>query len=141
MPETILIGGLELRFLEDKKSTEGSLDMFEMTVQPNAKVPVPHYHENWDETIYGLAGTMHFRIDGREVALAPGQTAFIPRGIVHSFSNNGEEPARCLCVLCPGVLGPVYFREMAALLASPPPDPTKMKEVMLRYGLIPVPQG
>jgi hypothetical protein len=28
--------------------------VFEMTVQPNARVPVPHHHENWDETIYGL---------------------------------------------------------------------------------------
>ena len=23
-----------------------------MTVQPNARMPVAHYHESWDETIY-----------------------------------------------------------------------------------------
>jgi hypothetical protein len=39
--------------------------------------------------------------------------------------------------LTPGVLGPGYFREIAALLAGGAPDPVKMKEVMLRHGLHP----
>ena len=137
--ETIRMGGLELRFLRSKDETEGSLDMFEMTVRPDARMPVPHYHESWDETVYGLAGTTTWRIDGRDVALRPGHTAFIPRGTVHGFRNDTNDVASCLCVLTPGVLGPSYFREFAALLAGGTPDPTKMKETMLRHGLVPVP--
>jgi hypothetical protein len=38
------------------------------------------------------------------------------------------------------VLGQQYFKEMAALFSAGTPDPAKMKETMLRYGLIPVPQ-
>jgi hypothetical protein len=38
------------------------------------------------------------------------------------------------------VLGPGYFREIAALVAGGAPDPAKMKEIMLRYGLVPAPQ-
>lgn len=30
--------------------------MFEFTVPVGAKVPIPHYNEHFDETIYGLAG-------------------------------------------------------------------------------------
>ncbi len=138
MPEIINMGSIELKFLQSKESTGGSLDMFEMTVLPNTRLPVPHYHENWDETVYGLAGMTTWRIDGQDVTLQPGQTVFIPRGIVHGFSNNTQEPARCLCTLSPGVLGPAYFREMATLVAVQPPDLSKMKETMLRYGLIPV---
>lgn len=141
MPETIRMGGLELTFLESKESTGGSLDMFEMAVQPDARVPVPHYHESWDETIYGLAGTLLWRVDNREVSLEPGQTLFIPRGVVHGFRNSGQERAKCLCVLSPGVLGPAYFRAMSALLAADQPDLAKMKETMLRHGLVPVPPG
>jgi quercetin dioxygenase-like cupin family protein len=139
MPEVIRVGGLELRFLRSKEDTGGSLDIFEMTVQPNARMPVPHYHETWDETIYGLAGVTTWQIDNQEVGVGPGQTVFIKRGIVHGFRNDTQEVAMCLCILNPGVLGPAYFREVAALSASGAPDLAKMKETMLRYGLVPVP--
>ena len=139
MPEVIRIGGLELRFLQSKDDTGGSLDVFEMVVPPDARMPVPHYHETWDETIYGVAGVTTWRVDGKDFDVGPGQTVFIKRGIVHGFRNDTKTPATCLCVLSPGVLGPAYFREMAALIAGGPPDLAKMKETMLRYGLIPVP--
>jgi quercetin dioxygenase-like cupin family protein len=139
MSETISLVGLELRFLRSKDDTDGSLDLFEMTVQPNARMPVPHYHDRWDETIYGLAGTTTWRIDGQDVEVGPGQTAFIKRGIVHGFRNETQAAAICLCILSPGVLGTQYFREVATALADGAPDPARMKETMLRHGLIPVP--
>jgi quercetin dioxygenase-like cupin family protein len=138
MPELIDLGSLKLKFLRSKDETSGSLDLFEMTVQPNARMPIPHYHDRWDETIYGLDGTSVWRVDGKDIEIAPGKTVFIPRGIVHGFANRSAAPASCLCVLSPGVLGPQYFREMAGLMSSGTPDPARMKETMLRYGLIPV---
>jgi hypothetical protein len=42
---------------------------------------------------------------------------------VHGFENPGAEPATCLSVLTPGVLGPEYFRELADLVAAGPPIP------------------
>jgi quercetin dioxygenase-like cupin family protein len=139
MTETIRIGGLELRFFQTKEGTGGSLDLFEMIVQPNAGVPVPHYHESWDETVHGLSGALTWRIDGHDVVTKSGQSVFIKRGIVHGFRNDTQEAATCLCILTPGVLGPGYFREMAALLASGAPDPARLKETMLRHGLVPAP--
>ena len=138
MAETIRIGGLELEFPHSKETIGDTLDIFRMTVQPKARVPVPHYHESWDEVVYGLSGTLHFNVDGEDVPVGPGDSLFIKRGVVHGFSNKTEEPATCLSVLAPGVLGPAYFREMAALLAAGPPDPARLKETMLRYGLVPV---
>lgn len=130
------MGGLELRFLQSKETSEGSLDLFEMTVQPGARVPVAHFHENWDETVYGVSGMSTWRVDGRDIELAPGGAVFIKRGIVHSFRNDKQEPTTCLNILTPG-LGPAYFREIAALLAVGPPDPEQVKATMLRHGLIP----
>ncbi len=112
MPEIIRIGGLELRFLQSQENGESSLDLFEMTVQPNARMPIAHHHEGWDETVYGLAGVTAWQVDGNDVALQPGDTVFIRRGIVHGFRNDTQAPARCLCILSPGVLGPGYFREI-----------------------------
>ena len=139
MSDIIRIGGLELRFLQSKGDTNGSLDMFEMVVEPQAKMPVAHYHESWGEAVYGLVGTTTWWIDGQDIALESGQSVFIRRGIVHGFRNDSEEKAKCLCVLTPAALGPAYFREIAALMANGAPDLAKMKNVMLRYGLIPSP--
>jgi quercetin dioxygenase-like cupin family protein len=138
--EIIRIGALELRFLQDKHSTGGSLDMFELIVPAGARVPIPHHHESWEETVYGLSGEMVWTVDGTEITARPGDCVFIPRGAVHHFINRGTETAKALSVLTPGVLGPEYFREMAALInAGGPPDPAKLSEVMLRHGLVPAP--
>jgi len=139
MSETIDLGPLKLKFLQSKDATDGSIDMFEMTAQPNARMPIPHYHDRWDETVYGLAGRITFRVDGKDIDIGPGETVFIKRGIVHSFTNRTAEPATCLCTLSPGVLGPQFFKDIAKLQAAGTPDPAKMKETMLRYGLIPAP--
>jgi quercetin dioxygenase-like cupin family protein len=135
----VRFSGLELRFLQDRHGTDDSLDLFTMTVQPKARMPVAHYHETWDETVYGLSGTTTWRIADAEVAIAAGQSAFIRRGVVHGFRNDTDAPATCLVVLTPGVLGPAYFQEMADLANSGSRDPEAMKAVMTRYGLIPSP--
>src|SRR5260221_11400676 len=139
MPEIINLGSLALRFLQSKDDTAGSIDMFEMTLQPNARMPIPHYHDSWDETIYGLTGTTTWRVDGRDIDVTPGATVFIKRGIVHGFTNHGSAPASCLCILNPGVLGPQYFKDMAGLFAAPTLDPARVKVNMLRHRLITAP--
>lgn len=135
----IHFSGLDMRFLQDRHRTESSLDLFVMTVQPKANMPVAHYHETWDETVYGLSGTTTWRVDGTDISLEIGQSVFIRRGIVHAFRNDTAAPATCLVILTPGVLGPHYFQEMAHLANSGAHDPEAMKAVMIRYGLIPSP--
>lgn len=132
----IRIGGLTLEFLQDKDQTAGSLDLFRMTVQPKARVPAPHFHTDWDETIYGISGALIFRVDGRDVEVGPGMSVFIARGVIHSFRNDSDADATVLSVLTPGVLGPKYFQELSTLMAAGPPPPAKVKEIMDRYGLI-----
>ena len=58
------------------------------------------------------------------------------------FANHREAEARALCVLSPGVLGPAYFREMAAVLDAAhggPPDRAQMMAIQRRHGLTPAP--
>jgi quercetin dioxygenase-like cupin family protein len=138
MPEDIRVGSLELRFLCSKHDSAGGLDMFEMICPAAGRMPVPHDHRDWDETIYGLSGVVTFTVDGKLVEIGRGDTVFIRRGVVHGFDNRSAAPARCLCVLTPGVLGPEFFREMGAeLAADTPPDPAKMRTIMECHGLVP----
>src|SRR3954454_9269364 len=112
MPEIIDLGSLTLRFLQSKDDTTGSIDLFEMTLQPNARMPIPHYHDRWDETIYGLSGISIWQIDAKKIDVLPVEILFIKRGVLHSFINRSPRPATCLCIFSPGVLGPQYFKDM-----------------------------
>jgi len=136
-PELIDFGSLQLRFLRDKHDTGGALDMFEMTLSPDGRMPVPHYHESWEETVYGLTGTVTYTVEGEPHDIPPGATLFVPRGKIHGFYNRSGVPGTCLCVLTPGVLGPEYFRELAAFITSGKPDPAMVREIMLRHRLVP----
>jgi quercetin dioxygenase-like cupin family protein len=137
--ELIQIGPLRLEFLASKHDTGGSLDMFRMIVPPAGRMPVPHYHRGWEETVYGLEGTVTFTLEGTPHPIGPGDALFIPRGKVHGFENRSGADAICLAVLTPGVLGPEYFRELAALVANGNPDPVAVREIMARHGLVPAP--
>ena len=137
--EIIRVGQVGVRFLLEGKDSSGQLAMFEFTVPVGAKVPAPHYHERYDETIYGLEGVVTFTVNGQPTDIAPGQSCFIPRGAVHGFNNLHATTAKALAVVTPALLGPEFFQEMAALInAGRPPDVEKMKAVMAKHGLVPV---
>ena len=134
--EAIGVGQIEIRYLLEGSETNGALALFEVVVPPNARVPAPHRHITYDETVYGLAGVCTFVVEGHELQLGPGQALFIPRGAAHHFQNRGTETARFQATITPGVLSPDYFREICAVLkAGGPPDLKRIGEVMQRHGL------
>ena len=137
--ETIRAGQLIIDFLLEPADTRGAVAMFEFSVPVGAKVPIPHYHEHYDETIYGLSGTLTFTVDGKPVDIQPGDTCFIPRGAVHGFDNLKQADAKGLAVITPGLLTPVFFKEVAEIVnAGGPPDHEKLGFVMAKHGLVPV---
>ena len=136
--EIIRIGQIEIGFLLEGKDTNGQLAMFEFTVPAGAKVPMPHYHERYDETVFGSEGVMMFTVNGQPTDIAPGQTCFIPRGAVHGFNNLKQATAKALAVVTPALIGPDFFRETAAIVnAGGPPDLEKLRAVLTKHGLVP----
>jgi quercetin dioxygenase-like cupin family protein len=137
--EIIQTGQIEIRFLLEAGDTNGSLAMFEFKVPVGARVPLAHFHKNYDETIYGLEGMITFTVGGKAVDISPGESCFIPRGAVHGFKNLKHVDAKALAVVTPALIGPEYFREMAAIVnTGGPPDIEKIKAVMARHGLVAV---
>ena len=140
MREEIMVGELAIRFLVEGEQSAGSVAVFEFDVPAGAKVAAAHSHDGYEETIYGLEGVLTWTIEGTQTLVAPGEALCIPRGAVHQFDNTGDADAKALAVVTPGILGPDYFREIAAILdaaAGGPPDLAAIAEVMRRHGLTP----
>src|SRR5262249_12266324 len=112
--------------------------VFEFDVPAGTRVPAGHSHDGYGETIYGLVGVLTWTVDGAATDVGPGEALFIPRGVVHRFENHGDVDATALSVVTPGLLGPDYFHDIAAVLdasAGGPPDFARLAEVMQRHGL------
>jgi quercetin dioxygenase-like cupin family protein len=115
--------------------------MFEFDVPAGSRVAAAHSHDGYEETMYGLEGTLVWTVAGRTHEVGPGEVLCIPRGAVHQFANAGDAAAKTLAIVTPGILGPDYFREVAAVLdaaAGGPPDAAAVAAVMRRHGLTPV---
>jgi quercetin dioxygenase-like cupin family protein len=141
--EVIQVGPTSIRFLVEGHESNGSVAVFDVTIPANAKVPAPHSHDGYEETVYGLAGVSTWTVDGEATEIGSGDALCIPRGAVHAFHNHGEADAKVLCVVTPGILGPDYFREVAAVFADAvggPPDLARVGEVMRRHGITPAPR-
>jgi len=136
--ELIRIGPMTLRYFTDGAGTDGALDFFEFSVPANTRGSPPHYHRDVDEMVYGVEGRVTFSVAGDDRVLGSRDFTFIPRGTVHSFSNTHDEPCVVLSIMTPGLIGPAYFREMAALFALGAPHPEAIRAVMTKHGLIPV---
>ena len=139
--EHIRIGQMDIRFLLEGSASGGSVAMFEFDVPADGRVPIAHSHDAYEETIYGLAGALVWTIEGESREVGAGEVVCIPRGAVHHFANTGDLDAKALAIVTPGILGPGYFREVAAILDSAtagPPDLAAIGDVMRRHGLTPV---
>jgi quercetin dioxygenase-like cupin family protein len=138
--ETIRLGGMTIDFLVDADASNGSATVFECHVPAGGKVPAPHSHDAFEETIYGLEGVSTWTIDGETHEIGPGDSVCIRRGEIHGFANHGAGDTKFLAIATPGVFGPGYFREMGEVIAAAaggPPDMAAIAAVMRRHGLTP----
>jgi quercetin dioxygenase-like cupin family protein len=138
--DTITVGELGVRFLVDAEDSDGSASVFECYVPAGSRMPAPHSHDGFEETIYGLKGTTTWTVDGEPLDIAPGEAVCVRRGQIHGFDNRGDIDSAFLAIATPAVFGPAYFREIAEVLAASPggpPDPAAIAAVMRRHGLTP----
>jgi quercetin dioxygenase-like cupin family protein len=140
MQEEIRIGDLTIRPRLEGDESGGTVAIHEFDVPAGSGLPLPHSHDDYEETIYGLAGTVTFTVEGVPTDVGPGEAVCIARGAAHSFANTGDVDATALAIVTPGILGADYFREVKAVVdaaAGGPPDLGALGEVMRRHGLTP----
>jgi mannose-6-phosphate isomerase-like protein (cupin superfamily) len=113
-------------FLVSAKETNGAFATVENSIRPQSGPP-PHIHHGNDETFYIIEGTFSFLVGEQVVIAEPDTYVYVPRGMVHTFTNVGPEAGRMLVTVTPAgfekffdMIGtPVHSREEAFAMNEP----------------------
>jgi quercetin dioxygenase-like cupin family protein len=92
--------GEHLSFKIGPQQTGGAFSIAEFRTSPGGGPP-PHVHANEDEMFYLIDGQLEFTANDKLITAGPGDVAFLPRNVPHTFKNTGSEPARGLTFSAP----------------------------------------
>ena len=129
-------GSFQLRFLA--QSPDQQIAITDNVVPPAYPGPVRHRHEVMTDIFYVLEGTLLLELDGEHRSLTAGGFALVPPGVVHTFSNPDDVPARFLNIYQPAG-NEHYLKEVGQRLAAgQAPTPAEMAAIARRYDFVPV---
>jgi quercetin dioxygenase-like cupin family protein len=74
----------------------------ELFLQPG-RMPPAHRHPSQDERFHVIEGVLQVRLDGRLIAVGPGETLDIARGIAHSMGAAGDVPVHAAWLTRPAL--------------------------------------
>lgn len=131
--EAIQLGPIQMRILEDGRTTDHRLGVGEITIPPGTAGPPQHRHAEHDEGFYVVSGTARFTVGDTSYDAAAGTLVMIPPGAPHTFANPGEEPVVLLNTFTPD-LYVRYFRDLRQMIADGQRlTPESAERVMSRY--------
>ena len=134
VPETTVVGppiaGRGTRRIEPVTSgvnvhvrgteSEGRVAVMENIGGPSSGPPL--HHHAFDELFLVLAGELTFQLGDERLVRGPGDFAFAPRGVPHTFANLGDTPSRTLLVCTPAGFERYFARIAARQRGVEPPD-------------------
>src|SRR4051812_27381477 len=93
-------GGVRTEIHLTGEDTAEAFCLLRDELPPGWELP-PHRHRGEAETMHVLSGAMAVVVDGEEWLVEAGETAHVPRGVLHSSANAGTERLRRVVVFSP----------------------------------------
>jgi len=134
--KTVSVLGDQITYKAVGADTGGAYGLVEATAPDGSAGPPPHIHHTEDEAFYVLEGELTVLIGDQVRKASAGTFAFIPRGSVHTYSNEADQPARALVILSPAGFEHAW-EEMSAVAprADTPPDMERLMAIAKKYNL------
>jgi len=108
--------GLDMKILLTTEATGGAISVLMAWHKPD-EGPPDHVHFDQEEIFFILEGTYELTVDGQTTTAGAGTIVFIPRNVVHRFTNVGDTTARMLDWSLPGGQDH-YFKAISDLAAG-----------------------
>jgi mannose-6-phosphate isomerase-like protein (cupin superfamily) len=98
-------------------SAEGSDEVlrFDYVAAPGAAGPPEHIHLDQEESFAVSSGSGRFRVAGRELMLRAGESASVPAGTPHTFTNASDEELAMTIEIRPAKDMERFFETLFAL--------------------------
>ncbi|MEX0626026.1 MAG: cupin domain-containing protein [Chloroflexota bacterium] len=107
-----------MTFLAPGSLTRRQFGIFRRDMQPHAGGPDAHVHRTFSESFYILEGRVRM-YDGRAwIEAKSGDFLYVPKGGIHAFKADSDEPASMLILFAPGKARERYFRETEEIRTS-----------------------
>jgi len=126
--------GEEVRVLLTGEQTGGRQSLWLETSPPGGGPP-PHYHTKEDETFFVLEGEVSFFQGGVWHPVGPGGVAHMPRGVIHTFKNTGEQPLRLLISTAPAGFERFFARCADEFGRPDGPDMQRIVAISAEHGI------
>jgi quercetin dioxygenase-like cupin family protein len=135
--EVIQLGPVQMRIVEDGRTTGHRLGVGEITLPPHTGGPPQHRHAQHDEGFYVVSGTARFTVGETTYDAPAGTFVMIPPGAPHTFANPGDQAVVLLNTFTPD-LYVQYFRDLRDVIAAGRElTPEATIQVMNRYATLP----
>ncbi|MEM4417869.1 MAG: cupin domain-containing protein [Nitrososphaerota archaeon] len=87
-----------IQWLIDRRDGAPNFELRKFTLEPGGEIPA-HLHPDIEHEQYVLRGEYTITLDGKSYRVGPGMAIYIPPNTVHSYRNDGPEPAEFLCII------------------------------------------
>jgi mannose-6-phosphate isomerase-like protein (cupin superfamily) len=117
-------------------ASRDAYSLIEYQHAPGAAGPPPHLHREHEEAFYVLDGELTLTVGSATVTLSAGQSAVVPRGVVHQPRNTSSGPVRFLFLNSPPM--DRFFVVLSALVADAggQPPAERLRELGEQYDSI-----
>jgi quercetin dioxygenase-like cupin family protein len=110
-----------IKVLLRSEESGGAVSVVQAAAPPRFPGPYLHTHD-FDESFYVLEGELTFQLEDELLTAGPGELAFAPRGVPHTYTNRSDEPARFVIVCTPAGFERYFARLAAEQDGVDPPD-------------------
>jgi mannose-6-phosphate isomerase-like protein (cupin superfamily) len=120
--EELLVMGGRFQCKVSSKDTGGDLCIYD-TFRDAKGGPALHIHHEQDEWFYAVKGEFLFRVGDDTFNLRPGDSAFGPRKVLHTFAKVSDGPGQMLIVWQPAGSMEDFFYQMSTMTRNIPANP------------------